>query len=337
MTNHIHTQNILNTNLNNNKELNSDLDSTYKDLIASTVPKKEFGDNSSNTAKDSGNERFKELLDKIFSETSTPDTFNTFDYLRTQFTKSNFTDKKETLDRNTKKLAEILKDKIKLTTGEYNEDKPIPELLTDMETKSNKAQQGLVAFVSQMLARNYINNPDQINLLTNPDNDITIYITENNKEKDIAGVYFPPEQTKSTKHAIVLDNITFMNDSIQEPDPEDKSNSEANVLLHEWGHFMDRMDGKVDGLRVGWDAQKQNEWREIANKMVIKNFNEHGSFPKNFQYMLKANKEELLAAAFELFDIDPISLKSKAPEAYAFIAKDRGYDPASAMQNSGLA
>ena len=170
----------------------------------------------------------------------------------------------------------------------------------------------------------------------NPDNDITIYITKNKKEKGVSGVYFPPEQTNSSKHAIVLDNNFLLSDLVRSPDAQDKADDEGNVILHELEHFMDRLDGKVDGLRIGWDTEKQNEWREIANKMVLKNFNNRGAFPTNFQYMLKANKEELLASAYEMFDADPITLKDKAPEAYNFIAKERGYDSAEAMANSDI-
>ena len=96
--------------------------------------------------------------------------------------------------------------------------------------------------------------------------------------------------------------------------------SHGNVIIHEFAHEIDFMDGKIDGVPP-MNASKYEAWaRSLSrnfialNKVVLKN-REWGKYKLLGSYA-STNEAEFFAVITELFFEKPNALKEKFPDLY---------------------
>ena len=252
-----------------------------------------------------------------------------FDYLRSSFEK-NSPQKLQQLDDITKQILEDPNFEIKHAGGDFklDNDTDVKGLVQNMENGSKPIPEGIRWLVASGIARNFINNPQALD--TFKKTNVTFFVAKNDNKDGTIGLYLSPEELEAKKHVVTVDENALLEQFVQKPDLQGGQGQNIGVGFHEFQHLLDGLDGKVDGFQIGWSQAKKDQWKGIVNNLVLKRYNNPEAFPRNFGYALSSNNREALAGLDELFNVDSISLKKFAPEAYAFIAADKGYDPAQA-------
>lgn len=108
-------------------------------------------------------------------------------------------------------------------------------------------------------------------------------------------------------------------------DPADS----RNVVLHEFAHQLDTMDGSANGAPVLDRADLYGPWARIlgaAYAQLVADIDAHR--PTTLDPYGATNPAEFFAVAIEAFFERPVRLRSAHPELYAVLVQYLGQDPA---------
>lgn len=103
-----------------------------------------------------------------------------------------------------------------------------------------------------------------------------------------------------------------------------------NVILHEFAHRLDMLDGLVDGTPVLPDEETTERWVEVCTA-VYERLREGEDHPVLRDYAA-TDPGEFFAVATESFFVAPDALREHEPELYALFARYYGQDPASSTE-----
>lgn len=276
-------------------------------------------------------DREKDLASAInnFNVSGNYDDFNKFNPIRAGLQGA----ERANYDHIAKELENILRPQIKMAGSAFKleNDTDITKLINDLDTGSDVANKGLVALMAQRLTAMFYKQPEILNQLASPDNDVRILIAKNESNNGVIGFFLPQEDVQGSnlegKRVIVLDQDYLLKALADKPDIEDQRSDMLNVWNHEFAHFVDDLVDGVNGFQFNWDDGKKAEWKRLLDTAVLDRYNDPGKFDRNFKYGLSANSAEGYAAMNELFDADPVTFKRLLPELYAFLVGEKGFDP----------
>lgn len=108
-------------------------------------------------------------------------------------------------------------------------------------------------------------------------------------------------------------------------DPKDGQ----NVVLHEFAHQLDYLDGTADGTPPLRHQSDYKQWQEVMTREYerLKAESEHGR-PQVLDSYGATNHAEFFAVATEAFFEKPRQMYSRHPELYAVLSEYYGQDPA---------
>src|SRR5262245_30490963 len=108
-------------------------------------------------------------------------------------------------------------------------------------------------------------------------------------------------------------------------DPKDGQ----NVVLHEFAHQLDYLDGMADGTPPLRHREDYKRWQEVMTREFerLKRESEHGH-PKVLDSYGATNHAEFFAVATEAFFEKPRQMSTRHPELYAVLSEYYGQDPA---------
>ena len=102
--------------------------------------------------------------------------------------------------------------------------------------------------------------------------------------------------------------------------------STSNVILHEFAHKMDALNGLMDGTPVLADAEQLQEWVQVctAELAAVR----HGDGGGILRPYAATNPSEFFAVATETFFQQPAALRSVKPALYGVLSRFYRQDPA---------
>lgn len=99
-----------------------------------------------------------------------------------------------------------------------------------------------------------------------------------------------------------------------------------NVLLHEFAHRLDMLDGVSDGTPLLHDPQQLAEWvRVCTNSLRALRAHAEPSVLRNYA---ETNPAEFFAVATEVFYTRPVALREENPDLYRVLRDYFRHDPA---------
>ena len=100
----------------------------------------------------------------------------------------------------------------------------------------------------------------------------------------------------------------------------------TNVILHEFAHKMDALNGLMDGTPVLADAQQLEEWVQVCTaELAALRRGEGGGILRPYA---ATNPSEFFAVATETFFGQPLALRIAKPALYGVLANFYRQDPA---------
>lgn len=99
------------------------------------------------------------------------------------------------------------------------------------------------------------------------------------------------------------------------------ASSGQNVVIHEFAHHLDYLDGEINGTPVLRDDDQARRWHDAMSaefRRLIRNL-QHGRLAF-FDEHAATNETEFFAAASERFFVRPAKLKRFHPQVYAALA-----------------
>jgi hypothetical protein len=102
----------------------------------------------------------------------------------------------------------------------------------------------------------------------------------------------------------------------------------SNVVLHEFAHHMDGLDGSTDGAPPLTDYEFERKWYRVtaAEYQQLARMAHHGE-ESLLDHYGATNKAEFFAVATECFFTQPHELASEHGELYAVLERLFGQDP----------
>jgi Mlc titration factor MtfA (ptsG expression regulator) len=101
-----------------------------------------------------------------------------------------------------------------------------------------------------------------------------------------------------------------------------------NVVIHEFAHRLDMLDGVVDGTPPLADQAATDRWIDVCTSVFDRL--QHGEEHPVLRSYAATDPGEFFAVACEVFVVAPTLLRDHEPEVYAVLADYFGQDPASA-------
>ena len=102
--------------------------------------------------------------------------------------------------------------------------------------------------------------------------------------------------------------------------------STTNVILHEFAHKMDALNGLMDGTPVLADADQLREWVQVCTaELAALRRGEGGGILRPYA---ATNPSEFFSVATETFFGQPIALRASKPALYGVLARFYRQDPA---------
>ncbi|CAB4859394.1 unannotated protein [freshwater metagenome] len=103
----------------------------------------------------------------------------------------------------------------------------------------------------------------------------------------------------------------------------------GNVVLHEFAHKLDMLDGTVDGTPPLVDAQSRQRWIQVCtSEYEALQAGTAGSLIRDYGTV---NPGEFFAVATEVFFCQPLEMRAEKPDLYGVLAGFYRQDPASRM------
>ncbi|MBT5470623.1 MAG: zinc-dependent peptidase [Nitrospina sp.] len=109
----------------------------------------------------------------------------------------------------------------------------------------------------------------------------------------------------------------------------------SNVVLHEFAHKLDMLDGSADGTPLLATPEEYQRWSEVCSKEYLELCNkvDHGK-PVFFDSYAATDEAEFFAVVTECFFCKPENMKQHHPKLYQVLQDFYRQDPA--MRMSGL-
>ena len=100
----------------------------------------------------------------------------------------------------------------------------------------------------------------------------------------------------------------------------------TNVILHEFAHKIDALDGSFDGTPRLDSREQRREWIEVgtAELAALRRGEAHGVL----RAYAATNPSEFFAVATEAFFEQPVALRAQKPDLYRVLAQFYGQDTA---------
>ena len=107
------------------------------------------------------------------------------------------------------------------------------------------------------------------------------------------------------------------------------SHDAYNVVVHEFAHHIDGLDGEMGGQPIFATASDQERWKSLLDQELqkLQNAAHHGSSTV-LNYYGATNEAEFFAVANESFFETPTRLQSAIPDIYEMLVKLYQFDPA---------
>ena len=100
-----------------------------------------------------------------------------------------------------------------------------------------------------------------------------------------------------------------------------------NVVLHEFAHRLDMLDGAADGTPPMGSVQQSERWVEVCTRVYGQVVEGRGGTA--LRSYAGVNPAEFFAVATEAFFDDPVDLRRQQPDLYEVLSDYYGQDPAS--------
>ena len=99
-----------------------------------------------------------------------------------------------------------------------------------------------------------------------------------------------------------------------------------NVVLHEFAHRLDMLDGAADGTPPMGSVEQSERWVEVCTRVYEQVVEGHGGTA--LRSYAGVNPAEFFAVATEAFFDDPVDLRRQQPDLYAVLGDYYHQDPA---------
>lgn len=103
-----------------------------------------------------------------------------------------------------------------------------------------------------------------------------------------------------------------------------------NLVVHEFAHQVDLLDGDIDGVPPLVDPKVAGEWREVmpaARRRHLRNLQEYGPDEAFFSEAAAGDDGEFFADASEAFFTVPHDLRAEEPDVYRLLAAAYRVEP----------